>query len=61
MLTAIDSDLLGGGQPDKFRIKIWDKDNNDTIVYDNQLGSDDQADPNTIIQGGSIVVHQVKK
>jgi len=26
---------------DKFRIKIWDKNNGDVIVYDNQMGADD--------------------
>ena len=35
MLTGIDGDLLGGEQPDRFRIKIWDPDSG-VIVYDNQ-------------------------
>jgi len=29
--------LNGGGGADKFRIKIWDKNNNDAIVYDNLI------------------------
>lgn len=53
MLTAID------GSPDKFRIKIWDKATGD-VIYDNQLGASDTADPTTAIQGGSIVVHKAK-
>jgi len=53
MLTAID------GTPDKFRIKIWDKATGE-IVYDNQLGTEDTADPATTIQGGSIVIHKPK-
>lgn len=57
MLTAIDGDLKGG-DPDKFRIKIWDKDNNDEIVYDNQLNDSEDADPTTEIGGGSIVIHK---
>lgn len=53
MLTAID------GSPDKFRIKIWDK-ITDEVIYDNQLGAEDTADPATAIQGGSIVIHKAK-
>lgn len=56
MLTAIDGDLKG--TTDKFRIKIWDKHNNDAIVYDNRLAAPDDADPTTVIGGGSIVIHK---
>jgi hypothetical protein len=56
MLTAIDGDLKG--TTDKFRIKIWDKNNNDIIVYDNQLAASDDADPTTVLGGGSIVIHK---
>ncbi len=56
MLTAIDGAINGGGGSDKFRIKIWDK-NDDAVVYDNQLGADDSSDPTTVIQGGSIIIH----
>ena len=56
MLTAIDGQVNGGGGTDKFRIKIWDA--GGTIVYDNQLGSNDDGDPTTILGGGSIVVHK---
>lgn len=61
MLTAIDGQINGGGGVDKFRIKIWDKNNNDTIVYDNQISSTDNADlttPGTLLGGGSIVIHK---
>jgi len=54
MLTAIDGQLNGGGGTDKFRIKIWDKNNNDKVVYDNQILSSDTADPTTLLGGGSI-------
>jgi hypothetical protein len=57
ILTAIDGAVKGGGGSDKLRIKIWDKNNGDTIVYDNQLGAGDGVDPTTVIQGGSIVIH----
>jgi hypothetical protein len=37
LLTALDGALLGGAQPDAFRIKIW---NESGLVYDNAPGSD---------------------
>jgi hypothetical protein len=51
MLTAID----GSKGPDMFRIRIWD---DNGLVYDNQMGASDTADPTTAIVGGSIVVHK---
>jgi hypothetical protein len=54
MLTAVDGGTKGG---DMFRIKIWDK-GTGTIVYDNQMGASETADPTTLVQGGSIVVHK---
>lgn len=57
MLTAIDGDLLGAGQPDRFRIKIWDSATGN-IVYDNQTGAPDGADPTTAIAAGSIRIHK---
>jgi hypothetical protein len=42
---------------DKFRIKIWDKNNGDVVVYDNELGQLEAAEPSTVIGGGSIVIH----
>ena len=59
LLTAIDGQLNGGGGVDKFRIKIWTKSTGE-IVYDNQLGSGDDAAPTTAIVGGSIVIHRAK-
>ena len=62
MISAIDGDLKDKGG-DKFRIKIWDLINDDVIVYDNQIGDSEDADPVTEIGGGSIVIHtkDVKK
>ncbi|MEW6570998.1 MAG: hypothetical protein AB1390_07465 [Nitrospirota bacterium] len=57
MLSAIDGQLNSGGGTDKFRIKIWDK-MTDTIVYDNMHEAPDNADPSTIIGGGSIVIYK---
>ena len=53
MLTAIDGQLSGGGGVDKFRIKIWDKNDEDAIVYDNQLNAPDSADPSTALGGAA--------
>jgi len=53
LLTAID------GTPDKFRIKIWDMATGE-VIYDNQPGESDTADPTTAIGGGSIVIHKAK-
>jgi hypothetical protein len=60
MLTAIDAELTPSTDVDLFRIKIWDKDDGDVIVYDNQMDSDDDADPTTAIGGGNIVIHKAK-
>ncbi len=38
MLTATDADLTPSTDVDLFRIKIWDKDNGDEVVYDNKMG-----------------------
>jgi PKD repeat protein len=60
MLSAIDAELTPSTDVDLFRIKIWDKEDDDTIVYDNQMGDADDADPATAIGGGSIVIHEAK-
>jgi hypothetical protein len=57
ILTAIDGQMNGGGGIGTFRIKIWDK-TNGGIVYDNQIGANDSADPSTALGGGSIVIHK---
>ena len=54
LLMAIDGQTNGGGGADKFRIKIWDMDNGNAVVYDNQIGAADTADPTTLLGGGSI-------
>ena len=60
MITAIDEKLTPSTDSDLIRIKIWDKDNNDEVVYDNKLGDDENSDPTTAIGGGSIVIHKAK-
>jgi hypothetical protein len=60
LVTVIDGRAHGGGGRDKFRIKIWDKNNGNAVVYDNQVSgnTDDSADPTTVIHSGSIVIHR---
>ena len=60
MLSAIDEKLTPSTDVDKFRIKIWDKDDGDAVVYDNNIGEDENADPATGIAGGQIVIHKGK-
>lgn len=60
MLTAIDGQVNGGGGSDRLRIKIWDQDDGDALVYDNQLGESDDAGVTTEIARGSIVIHSGK-
>jgi hypothetical protein len=60
MISAIDEKLTPSTDVDLFRIKIWDKDDGDTVVYDNQMDAGDGEDPTTAIGGGSIVIHKAK-
>ncbi|PHN08133.1 HYR domain-containing protein [Flavilitoribacter nigricans] len=60
VVIAIDGALNGSGGTDQFRIKIWDKDNNDSVVYDNQNGAFENSGAATTIGGGSIVIHEAK-
>lgn len=60
MLTAADGQINGGGGNDKFRIKIWDKNNGDAIVYDNQMGQPDDSNVGTALSGGSIAIKDSK-
>jgi hypothetical protein len=57
ILSAIDAAQTPSTDVDLFRIKIWNKNNGDAVVYDNQMGDDEDADPTTAIGGGSIVIH----
>lgn len=56
LLTVVDGQITGSGT-DTFRMKIWDKDNANAIVYDNGLGASDDAAPPTAISGGNIIIH----
>jgi hypothetical protein len=54
LVTALDN---GGTTPDKLRLKIWDKTNNNAVVYDTQPGAPTTAAPTTALGGGRIQVH----
>lgn len=61
LLTAVDGDLIAKGTADRFRIKIWHRDdstNTDVTDYDNQLDSTAEGSnqEGTILGGGSISV-----
>jgi hypothetical protein len=60
MLSAVDGALPGGGGNDKFRIKIWEEDeyNNENVIYDNNMGNDEDADPTTLLGGGNVIIHK---
>ncbi|MBP6179907.1 MAG: hypothetical protein KA480_16415, partial [Anaerolineales bacterium] len=58
LITVIDGQAVGGGGVDKFRLRIWDMDNGNAIVYDNQLGAPVTASPTMPIGKGNIVIHK---
>lgn len=61
MLTACDVAVSGGCQgedADTFRIKIWDEDADDTVVYDNKEGAQHDSHAGTVLGGGNVKVHK---
>ena len=59
LVSAIDANLTPSTDVDKFRIKIWDEDNGDAVVYDNQMGDSNDSPATTDIQG-QIIIHTGK-
>ncbi|MGD9047030.1 MAG: hypothetical protein PVF77_03170 [Anaerolineae bacterium] len=57
LITVVDGQLGGTEGRDLFRIKIWDLERENTVVYDSQMGDADDADPSLELGGGSIVIH----
>lgn len=53
----MDGKQPGGGSVDKVRIKIWDKNNGNAVVYDTQPGGAQTAAPTTALGGGDITLH----
>ncbi len=62
IVSVIDAANTPSTDDDLFRIKVWDKDKGDAVVYDNQLGTNcvngDDADACTALGGRSIVIHK---
>jgi len=54
ILTVIDGQAPNGGGVDKFRIKIWN-DKTGKVVFDNQPGDADDADPTTPVGDGKSI------
>ncbi|HOS02117.1 MAG TPA: DUF5011 domain-containing protein, partial [Candidatus Hydrogenedentes bacterium] len=60
-LSAIDGNLKAKGAPDTFRIRIYSEAGGvETAIYDNLLGAQMDADPTTVLGGGSIVIQSSK-
>jgi hypothetical protein len=57
-LTAWDGQEPGGGGVDRFRLQVWDSNRGNAMLYDNQMGAEQGAEPTTAIGGGSIVIHK---
>jgi hypothetical protein len=56
LVTVIDGQISGGGGVDKFRIKIWDQ--NDNIIFDNNIRTAD-GQVLTALAGGQITIHEM--
>jgi hypothetical protein len=56
-LVSVIDDQIDGSGLDRLRIKIWDLDAGNAIVYDSQRSAPDNASPTTPLSGGSIVIH----
>ena len=54
LLTVIDGQAPKAGGVDKFRIKIWN-DKTGEVIFDNQQGDDDDADPTTPVGDGKSI------
>ena len=55
LVSVNDGQASGGGGVDRFRIKIWNT-GTGAVVFDNQLGDANGADPTVAIQSGSITL-----
>lgn len=57
ILTVVDGNMIGGDGVDRFRLKIWNKATG-AIVFDNQMGASDAANPTAAVGSGSSIVIQ---
>jgi hypothetical protein len=59
LVSVIDDQGGEEGRGDRYRIKIWDKNNSDALVYDNNLTNiEEDAEPATALDRGAIVIHK---
>jgi hypothetical protein len=58
MISATDATRTVGSRRDRFRIQIWDENDGDALVYDNERGSGANSDPTTMIGLGAIEIHR---
>ena len=49
--------VIDKGNTDTFRIRIWNKNAGNAVVYDNEPTLADSTNPTTITSGGNIVIH----
>lgn len=62
LISAIDGNRKGHNIEDKFRIKLWDKNKSDKVVYDNNCTLiDDNSVPETVLSKGYIKIHTYNK
>jgi hypothetical protein len=59
LIVATDG-KISGDKIDRFRLKIWDKNNGNSVVYDNQPGAKDTDRPTGVLGSGSIAIHVPK-
>ncbi|MDP2884490.1 MAG: T9SS type A sorting domain-containing protein [Ignavibacteria bacterium] len=48
----------GNDKSDKLRLRIWDKNNDNALVYDSEIGASETAPPTLVLGGGSITIHK---
>jgi hypothetical protein len=59
LISVVDEKLTSGANEDLFRIRIWDRAQpGEPVVYDNELGTEEDANPTTAISTGSIVIQE---
>ena len=58
VVTVLDGKQPGGDGADRARLKVYDQNKGNAVVFDTQPGAPDNADPTTPLGGGSIVIHK---
>ncbi len=58
VVTVVDGKQPGGDGTDRARLKVYDQNRGNAVVFDSQPGAPDNADPTTALGGGNIVIHK---